>query len=273
MTRILLAAVLVVSSLASAQEDCEGCKDHPGIARFPGFVLANVEQNDFNSVEFQIGEEKNVTKEGRYWKFQYELKEGARKPSCVEVLRNYENAFKKLGGKVEYRTPESCNGTLSMPLGKSQRWMSYGVVNGGELLSFDVVEVAAMQQKVEVDASEMLDALNKNGFIALYGVLFDTGKDAIKPESEPLLAEIAKLLTENADLKLSIEGHTDNVGNAKANQALSGKRADSVKKWLTGKGVDAKRLSTKGWGDTKPVADNRSEDGRAKNRRVELVKK
>lgn len=129
-----------------------------------------------------------------------------------------------------------------------------------------------MEQKVEMSASEMMDALNKDGFLALYGILFDTGKDTIKSESEPVLTEIVSLLTNNASLKLSVEGHTDSAGNAKFNETLSQKRADSVKKWLVGKGVDAKRLQTKGWGDTKPVAD-RTEDGKAKNRRVELVKK
>ncbi len=88
-----------------------------------------------------------------------------------------------------------------------------------------------------------------------------------------MLAEVQKLLSDNANLELSIEGHTDNEGNPKSNQTLSQKRADSVKKYLQGKGVDAKRLSSKGWGDTKPVGDNRTEDGRTANRRVELVKK
>ncbi len=145
--------------------------------------------------------------------------------------------------------------------------------NGGSMMSFHIIEVAGMEQKVEMSASEMLDALNKDGFLALYGILFDTGKDTIKPESEPVLAEIVALLKGNPSLKLSIEGHTDNVGKPESNQALSQRRAESVKKYLVGKGIDGPRLETKGWGDTKPVADNRTEEGRAKNRRVELVKK
>lgn len=273
MLRLFVAASLAVASTALAQqEDCEGCKDHPQVSRFPGFWMESAEQNDFNSVEFQVGDEKMAAKEGRYWALRYQIKEGAKLPSCVEVTRNYENAFKKQGGKLVWRTSDSCQATLSMPLGKSERWLALAVNNGGELVSFEIVELAKMEQKVEVDAAGMLDALSKDGFIALYGVLFDTGKDAIKPESEPLLAEIVKLLSTNAGLKLSIEGHTDNVGNAKANQALSQKRAESVKKFLVSQGIDAKRLSSKGWGDTKPVADNRTEDGRSKNRRVELVK-
>lgn len=276
MIRSLLVATsfLVVLSprLARAEDDCEGCKDHPQVARFPGFWLESAEQNDFNSVEFTVGENQ-VTREGRFWALKYQQKEGAKLPSCVEVVRNYEAAFKKGGGKLEAHEAGWCTATLSMPLGKSQRWMNLAIYNGQTTIALDLIEVAAMEQKVEVSASEMLDALNRDGFIALYGVLFDTGKDVIKAESEPLLGEIVTLLKDNAALKLSVEGHTDNVGAPKANQALSQKRAESVKKFLASKGVEGKRLETKGWGDGKPVSDNRTDAGRAKNRRVELVKK
>ncbi|MFL5318093.1 MAG: OmpA family protein, partial [Myxococcaceae bacterium] len=155
---------------------------------------------------------------------------------------------------------------------KGERWMALEINNSGEAYTETIIDTAAMEQKIELSADEMADQLNKNGFIALYGILFDTGKDTIKPESEPLLNEIVKLLSGHPELKISVEGHTDNVGDKKANMTLSQKRAESVKKWLAGKGVDGKRLSTKGFGDTKPVADNRTEEGKAKNRRVELVK-
>lgn len=271
----LAASLLLLSFTAFAEPDEEGCKDHPQISRFPGFHLTECTTNDFSSFEFYVSDDKTVTKEGRFWKLGYWLNEGAKQPSPLEVARNYENAVKKLGGKKVYQQVDQNGGwaTYSMPLGKSERWFYIHITNGGGSMTFTIVEVAAMEQKVEMSASEMMDALNKDGFLALYGILFDTGKDTIKPESEPLLAEIVSLLTNNASLKLSVEGHTDNVGNPKANQTLSQKRSESVKKWLVGKGVDGKRLETKGWGDTKPVADNRSEDGRSKNRRVELVKK
>jgi outer membrane protein OmpA-like peptidoglycan-associated protein len=92
------------------------------------------------------------------------------------------------------------------------------------------------------------------------------------PDSEGVLQEIVKLLQQNPDLKLRVEGHTDNQGNAAANQALSEKRAQAVVTWLSGHGVAAARLAAKGFGQTKPAADNSTEDGRAKNRRVELAK-
>ena len=87
-----------------------------------------------------------------------------------------------------------------------------------------------------------------------------------------MLSEIAKMLQQNPDVKVSVEGHTDNVGSAASNQTLSEKRAQSVVAWLTSHGTDASRLKAKGWGASKPIEDNGTEDGRAKNRRVELVK-
>lgn len=217
--------------------------------------------------------DKTVKKEGRFFRIEYRLKDKARQPGSVEVLRNFQRAFAKRGGKTLYNHDDGTSGetTLRMPRGKSERWMFLAASPGSYAL--DIIEVKGMKQQIEVSANEMLDAINKNGFIALYGILFDTGKDTITRESAPLLAEIVKLMQSNAALKLSVEGHTDSVGKAKANQVLSQQRADSVKEYLVHKGINGKRLATRGWGDAKPVADNRAEDGRTKNRRVALVKK
>ena len=272
MRTLFAAAVLMMPLTALAQEDEAGCKDHPAVPRYPGFNISACTTNDFNSIEFRTGDETTVTKEGKFWSITYSPT-SEKEHSCVEIFRNYANAFKKAGGKVTWVDPSSCNASMMMPIGKSERWMNLNLANGVTLNTLEIIEVKAMEQHIEVSAADMLAALDKDGFIALHGILFDTGKGTIKPESEPLLAEIVKLLTENPELRLSVEGHTDNVGKPKDNQVLSQKRADSVKKYLTGKGIDAKRLETKGWGDSKPVGDNRTEDGRASNRRVELVKK
>jgi outer membrane protein OmpA-like peptidoglycan-associated protein len=109
--------------------------------------------------------------------------------------------------------------------------------------------------------------------VVVYGINFDTGKATIKPDSEKALKEVGRLLTDNPGLKLLIEGHTDNVGDKQDNQKLSEDRAAAVKDYLIKNyQVAADRLSTKGFGDRKPVADNNTEKGKAKNRRVELVK-
>ena len=91
-------------------------------------------------------------------------------------------------------------------------------------------------------------------------------------ESQTTLDQVAQMRTENATLKISVEGHTDNVGNATLNRILSENRAKAVMNYLVTKGINTTRLTSKGWGQTKPIADNSTEEGKAKNRRVELVK-
>ena len=117
------------------------------------------------------------------------------------------------------------------------------------------------------------DALAEKGHVSTQGIYFDTGSDRIRPESTPTLKEIGQMLNEHPELKLRIEGHTDNVGNAASNQTLSERRADAVRQFLVSTyGIDASRLGAKGFGATKPVASNSTQEGQQNNRRVELVK-
>lgn len=119
---------------------------------------------------------------------------------------------------------------------------------------------------------DIASALDTDGKIITHGILFDTGSDKIKPESQPTLKSILALLENDPALKFSIEGHTDNQGGKGINQPLSERRATAVKNWMTGKGIDSARLKCKGLGDTKPLSDNKSAEGRANNRRVEFIK-
>ena len=123
-----------------------------------------------------------------------------------------------------------------------------------------------------VPAEAMKKALDAAGHVALY-INFDTDKTIVKPESQPLLAEVVKLLEDNPTLKLTIEGHTDDAGTPAHNQTLSQGRANAVMGQLIAAGVDPTRLQAKGFGQTKPIANNGTDDGKAKNRRVELVKR
>ena len=142
------------------------------------------------------------------------------------------------------------------------------------LALLEIVETKPMATNmVKVDAGTMAKDIASTGHAALYGIYFDTGKDVIKPESEPALAEIGKLLTQDHTLKLYVVGHTDNVGGFDSNMDLSSRRANAVVAHLrTHYGVGAARLRSVGVGFVAPVASNDHDEGRAKNRRVELVK-
>jgi OOP family OmpA-OmpF porin len=261
-------AVLFLAGVCLAQEeDAENCKDHPMFSRMKNFYITNCESN-FDAVEFYLNSDQTKTVEGQKTSIDYGLKEGAPRPSDLQILRNYSNAAKSLGGSVIYQS----DNYISMKIVKDGKeiWVSVGSYNAATGYRLTVLESGEMAQ--EVTANDMLEALNKDGYMALY-INFDTGKSDIKPESEPIIEQIVTLLKNNLSLKLSVEGHTDNVGNPQSNKTLSEQRAKAVVMAVASQGIDAGRLSAVGWGQEKPIADNRSEEGRAKNRRVEIVKK
>lgn len=143
---------------------------------------------------------------------------------------------------------------------------------GKTLVRLDVCEVKAREQRMElVKSEEMASEIALNGRVALYGIQFDFNSAEIKPESDATLAEIAALLQGRPDLNILVVGHTDATGSFEFNRGLSQQRAESVATTLAGKGIASSRLFPVGVSYASPVATNATEDGRAKNRRVELV--
>jgi len=274
MNRVLLSA-LVLAPLVFGQNDRPGTKDYPGITRMPGYYIDEYKEIQFDTTAMKVtknGVQSDQQIEGRTFKISYYLKDGLPETSMVQVIRNYQNAVRASGGKVmdDSKGGNWYNTTLLQVKGGKEIWMLIEARDTSHVLT--VVERQAMQQDVVMDAGAMANGLSNNGSVALYGIYFDTAKSDLKPESDPALAEIAKLLKQNPSLKVFIVGHTDMVGDPAANVKLSQARAQSVINALvTRYGIAASRLMPFGDGPYAPVASNKTEEGRAKNRRVELV--
>lgn len=273
---LLFSLLTIVAAPAFAQEDEEGCKDQPMFSRMPNFYISGCEDQEFSTFDFDMPDG-SKTVEGRYWKIDFSSKEGAKAPGPLQIGRNYWNAMASKGGTRIVERLDSSGGTfvanMPGPKGSGTVWVQVYVANWGSAYTLHVVQETAMRQDVEFSAKDLADALAKTGSVTLNNILFDTGKATIKPESEPPLKTVIELLRDDPALKLEIQGHTDNVGGKDANLKLSKDRAESVKAFLVKGDVDAARLTTAGLGDTQPVADNKTDEGRAQNRRVVLVKK
>ncbi len=256
--------VFAVSSRAQDEErkDAEGCKDSPLITRFPGSIINSCDNKEYEQADFPLKDDATKHVEGEYHTWDIATRPGT---SEIQVFRNFQAAIKNAGFTIDY-----ANSPEQIVAHKGSTWIF--IDNRGDYYYQTIVTEKEMKQEVTADASSLSNEINKSGHVAVYGIHFDTGKATILPDSEATLGEIVKLLQQDADLKLRVEGHTDNQGNAAANQALSEKRAQAVVAWLTAHGVAANRLTAKGFGQAKPIEDNGTEDGRAKNRRVELVK-
>ena len=294
---------------AGQDQDVEGSKDHPLISRYPGSVITHYLTKEFDEFTLPLGKvvDQKFTKsqhlEGKITRSVYVAPEGR---SVLEVFRNYQGALKKAGFETLFTCgPQDCFGSgrsdarvygngeyddywgpdhgihyVSAKLARPEGDVYVSLLvddQGGEFrpnTELYVIEVKPMQSDlITVDAASLANDINRTGHASVYGILFDTGKADIKPESDATLKEIAKLLQGDSMLKLYVVGHTDNQGTLDLNMDLSRRRADAVLAALTTKyAVPAGRLRAFGCGPYSPVASNNNEDGRAKNRRVELVK-
>ena len=263
---IVCMSILAVGVATGQEKDAKSCNDHQLISRMNNYYISFCEKS-FNSFEFFV-KEGTKTLEGEMTKISYYVQEGSPQPSFLQIRRNYGNAVRNIGGAILY--DDDRRGTFRVTKGGREAWIALEAFNEGRNYDLVIIEMAPMTQEVTADA--MYDALNKDGFMALY-INFDTGKSDIKQESMAIIEQIAALLRAHPELKVSIEGHTDNAGTPQKNKVLSAQRARSVMNATVQKGVAVTRLTAIGWGQERPLADNRSEDGRAKNRRVEIVKK
>jgi outer membrane protein OmpA-like peptidoglycan-associated protein len=278
------------------------------ISRYPGSVITHYLTREFDEFTLPLGKvvdqkfAKSQHLEGKITRITYVAPEGR---SVLEVFRNYQGALKKAGFETLFTCgPQDCSGSggssprvygdgeyddywgpdhgihyvsakLARPAGDVDVSLLIDDQGGSSRANVElyVIEMKPMESDlISVDAASLANDLNRTGHASVYGIYFDTGKAEIKPESDATLKEIAKLLQGDPMLKLYVVGHTDNQGALDLNMDLSRRRADAVLAALTTKyAVPAGRLRAYGSGPYAPVASNKTDEGRAKNRRVELV--
>lgn len=259
-----LTVALVVP--ATAQEDIKGSSDHPLFPkRMPGYYISNYRQQEFASYTFRTRPPTSV--EGKHTQINYYLTDPSQHPGGLAIRRNYESAIKSAGGDVVYADEKVS--VLKAKRDGADVWAEVRA-STGRYVFLNIVECAPMEQVITADA--IGTAIDRDGFIPL-NIHFATGKAEIKPDSVPIIDEISALLKKRPDLKVGIEGHTDNTGTPGLNKSLSDARAKAVMNAVAARGIAPGRLDAVGHGQERPVADNRTEDGRAKNRRVEIVKR
>jgi len=309
--RFSTVGIFVAGAVAFAADDSRdlpGSGDHPRISRFKGSVIVEYKASDFGQIELLLSrpgpKQKSQNVEGRLTRITYKIPKGH---DSHEVYRSYETELAKGGFETLYKcagegekecgswdfpsymqTQCGCQMGLTEPA--SERFLAarrhtpagdtfvmlYGYSQMDQTRAIlSVVDVGPLNKGlVTVSAEALARDITTEGHAIVYGVYFDTDSATIKPESDSALKEMAKLLSQDASLKVFIVGHTDNVGLSGHNLDLSQKRAEAVVKTLVTKHhIDAKRLEGRGVGPLAPVAANRTEVGRAKNRRVELVEK
>jgi OOP family OmpA-OmpF porin len=253
---------------APTPPDAKGCLENKVVTRMPGCFIMRCDSKDFSSAEMprKVSERGNQV-EGALETTVYRCPSGK---SPLELGRNTEAALKNAGFNILYTDVYSGGARFYMTAQKGVQWVKLYVVSDAYELT--TVKQKQMEQVMTANADGWAQQINQSGRVSVYGINFDTGKSTIRPDSEPALNELVKLLQANTSWAMVVAGHTDNVGTKATNLALSRERAQSVISWLSVHGVDGARLVPAGFGDTRPIAENKDEESRQKNRRVDLVK-
>lgn len=300
---ITLAFLVLELPFSAEAQDIPGSADHPLIGRFEGSRISYYRTFDFDQLTIATGRsasrqlESSIDAEGQKTIIAYQIPAG---PSPLEVLRNFQQRMLDNGFEILYECKDSdCGlsnftGALEIaPLPAMNldpfnfRYVgAKRIQDGQEIHAFVVaseyggrlyaqvatVASSAMEMRM-VDAAQMAADIAAAGRVALYGIYFDTDETDVRPESEPTLAQIVELLNSDPSLNLIVVGHTDSEGSWDYNMSLSARRAEAVVQVLVESyGIASMRLRSAGVGFLAPVATNDSEEGRAQNRRVELIK-
>ena len=267
-----LLALLLAGSVAAglAQQD-DTPPEHPVIKPMTGATASpESSMDDFGrlTVNYRGPAGAQEVAEGRYWHLFYQLED--RDTSRDEILSNYESEARRLAGEILNRRATRLVFRITQP-GGGVIWCRLDARSGGAY-ELEIIDEAGLDLSVEFDADALLEVLNRDGRVAIYGILFGVDRATLRPGSGEVLDTIASIMGAEAGLRLEVQGHTDSTGTAERNRALSLERASAVVSALRLYGIDPARLEARGFGPDQPVGDNDSEAGRQLNRRVELVR-
>ncbi len=299
--------LMLIPFTSIAAKDIPGSKDLSDIGRYQDSEIIYYDAKEYDATTFATGpvqkesdaENTSLYIEGKITRIIYKIPKNR---SALEVFRNFENKAKDSGYNVSFSgTPKDIKSysfkyqhPVEIPdktsLGddiyyayaikdsenNTTKHLSINVSphSGGDGVRVRIIEaeIKKMEQRM-VDAAEMQKQITDSGHVALYGIYFDFDKATLKPESKPTLDEISSLLTSNPDLKLILVGHTDILGGYDYNMTLSKLRANAVvDSLIKNYNISSGRLMGAGVGYLSPAASNDTDEGRAKNRRVELIK-
>jgi outer membrane protein OmpA-like peptidoglycan-associated protein len=234
----------------------------------------------FNAYEFYCLNETTDKREkktikGEYWRLLYEVRtpsgDRVKNISKLEFFENYRAAAEEKGGRVVYEDV----GQMVLTIPRDDGGVTWLRVSGNAGLGQQdliIVDEKPFKKSLTFGPAEMKAALDAEGRVQLHGILFDLDKSSLQPESTRQLQHVVILLKDNPDLTLEVQGHTDDQGSDEYNMKLSQLRAETVVAYLGLFGIDSSRLVPKGYGESKPVMPKTTEEARAANRRVELVK-
>ena len=272
--RLALPFILSISMVGAAAE-----LEHPVVKPINGFVpRPDAQQNVKNYDQFRFwradaqGRSEPYVKKGKFWDLDYH------KPapgggddtsfSRIEIVDNYVAAVEEAGGSIYH----NYEGELQFSIPRPDGGISYVRVMASDgRYRLQIIDEKPLERNLEfTSADDMFSGLEADGFVAVYGIHFDTDKADLKVGAAKTLEEVVKLLKTHPDLAVEIQGHTDSTGGDEHNLELSRRRAATVKAYLLLYGIADDRLTTTGFGQSKPAGDNATEEGRALNRRVEL---
>ncbi|HPI98600.1 MAG TPA: OmpA family protein [Synergistales bacterium] len=276
-TLFLLLFLLVCIAVPASAKD--PVPEHPLIRPFPGSVLSQnmSKYKTFEAFEFRAtnpatGKAEKVIVKGEYRRLLYEVfKENGERNKDISKLEFYENfkaAALEQGGEIRFE-----NGVLVFTVPREDggiTWCQLQTTTLGQTY-LTIVDEKPFERSLTFGPLEIKAALDKDGRIILYDILFDYDKATLKQSSDKQLQHIVTMMLENPDLKVEVQGHTDNQGSDEYNLNLSQLRSETVASYLGLFGIQSERLIPKGYGESQPVDTNETEEGRARNRRVELV--